>query len=220
LTVIHPEGLEPDRVIWESRPSSGRDPNPAQLAETIEVVRFSYDYDDPCLTPLKGQGAGSPALTFEPSVPFSRCNPLGGTRAVRPEVPPRWPAHACRSKGLRRSDGCEQQLASAPWGEGSTYCLRYPLSIQAPHRRLHPGPPDRWSRGPPPYPLDEGPRRRCRPPGPPPPGLRPGARVPRAPAVARGGPRRRARGGRGGRGLLSEGVGPPAPARPPDRHPR
>jgi hypothetical protein len=45
-----------------------------RLAENVSVVRFQLMHVTIRCWPARGQGAGSPALTFEPSVPFSRCN--------------------------------------------------------------------------------------------------------------------------------------------------
>ena len=53
-----------------------------RLAETFVVVRLRYEMT--IRRPTASGGAGSPALTFEPSVPFSRCNQRGEGRGTEP----------------------------------------------------------------------------------------------------------------------------------------
>jgi hypothetical protein len=74
---------DPGKTIMKSWPSPApRGGRPGQLAETFCVVRLRYEMTIRCST--ANGGAGSPALTFEPSVPFSRCNHHGEGRGTKP----------------------------------------------------------------------------------------------------------------------------------------
>ena len=94
---------DPGKTIMKSWPSPApRGGRPGQLAETFCVVRLRYEMT---IRRSTAHGdAGSPALTFEPSVPFSRCNHCVRDTGQSPEVRLTWPSPSARHAGGGFSD--------------------------------------------------------------------------------------------------------------------
>ena len=89
-----------------------------------DVVRLRYDITIRRRGPrTRPATAGSPALTFEPSVPFSRCNRCVRDTGRRPAVRPHCPAppHGATGGGSR-TGACGHATSTGPLrGEGRTY---------------------------------------------------------------------------------------------------
>jgi hypothetical protein len=118
--------------------------SPTCWLKTFVVVRSQLMLcSDPFMTTAsRGQGAGSPALTFEPSVPFSRCNHLRDAGSP-PEVPQNWPGVRLGPEllGPAASPDCTAWQASPYRPEGRLINLSVrPLGVKPPSRSREPAP--------------------------------------------------------------------------------